>query len=104
MTTNDFNDLVDQVCDEIKQTLKEKANQYASCGDRLSNFYEAASFLQCTPQQALFGFVAKHIVALADFIVLDKEDVQKEQWLEKMGDIICYMILLRGLLKDEGIL
>jgi hypothetical protein len=101
MTTNDFNKLVDEVCAEIQQTLKTKANQYASCDDRLSNFKDASKFLGCNDEQALWGFVTKHIIALNDFITLDLSQ-SKEQWLEKTGDVICYMILLRGLLQDGG--
>lgn len=103
MTTNDFNKLVDKICDELKATFKTKAGQYANCDDRLSNFKDAAKFLECKSTQALWGFVTKHIIALNDFIGLDQKQPE-EQWKEKTGDIICYMILLQALLIDEGMI
>ena len=101
MTTEDFNALVEETYREFKETLCTKANQYANCDDRLANFKDAAKFLDVDPKQALWGFVTKHIIALNDFIQLDTSP-SEQQWCEKTGDIICYMILLRGLLVDEG--
>lgn len=86
-----------------EKTLGAKADEYAR-GDRLSNFKKAGQLMNCTPERALFGFVAKHIIALSDFI----EDLEKgknqtpERWIEKTGDIINYMILLEALLVERS--
>jgi hypothetical protein len=85
-----------------EKTLGQKASEYAR-GDRLSNFKKAAQLMNCTPERALFGFVTKHIVALSDFISdLEKGNNQNpERWDEKIGDIICYMVLLEALMIER---
>ena len=85
-----------------EKILGAKGKEYAR-GDRLSNFKKAAILMGCTPERALFGFVSKHIVALSDFVGdLEKGHVQAlEQWDEKLGDIIVYMILLEALVIER---
>lgn len=85
-----------------EKVLGSKADEYAR-GDRLSNFKKAAQLMNCTPEKALFGFVAKHIVALSDFVNdLDSGVNQTpERWTEKTGDIINYMILLEALIIER---
>jgi len=85
-----------------EKVLGSKADEYAR-GDRLSNFKKAAQLMNCTPEKALFGFVAKHIVALSDFVNdLDSGVNQTpEKWVEKIGDIINYMILLEALVIER---
>jgi len=103
MTNEEFNYLVEDAIEDIRQTLSKKGEEYAY-GDRLSNFKQAAEFLGCTPEQALWGFVTKHIVALGDFIrEFPDKPISKKQWLEKTGDIRCYTILLEGLLWERGV-
>lgn len=83
---------------ETERVLGTKGDEYAR-GDRLSNFKKAATLLGCTPERALLGYVAKHIVALADF-VNDLEAGQNQslaRWTEKTGDIINYMVLMEAL-------
>jgi len=102
MTDTEFNEIVANRCTEINRILGKKAEEYAR-GDRLSNFKKAAKLVNCTPERALFGFVAKHIIALMDFIDdIDKGVVQtQDRWNEKIGDIINYMILLEALIIER---
>jgi len=107
METKDFNKIVNDRKIRISKILQAKATEYAKGGDRLSNFKEAALFMQCTPEKALLGFVTKHMIALRDFTNdLENGHCQSEEmWDEKLGDIINYMILLEALLAErfEGI-
>lgn len=104
MTQTELNLLIQEVVDELNETLDKKGQQYSSQEDRLRNFKDAAKFLDETPEEALLGMVTKHIIALKDFIHFNNyTQVGKEQWLEKTGDIINYMILLRALLRERGI-
>jgi len=103
MTTEEFEDIIlKNALFEIERTLGKKAEEYAR-GDRLSNFKKAALLMNTTPERALFGFVAKHIVALSDFIndlSLDKNR-SLAQWIEKTRDITNYMILLEALVIER---
>jgi len=88
---------------KIENTLCSKAEEYAR-GDRLSNFRQIAHLMNCTPEKALLGLVAKHIVALCDFVNdLDADTVQPyDRWDEKIGDIVCYMMLLDAMIQERG--
>jgi hypothetical protein len=97
-----FNEIVTARLQKVKDTLTLKADEYAR-GDRLSNFKQIAGLGGCTPEKALTQLVAKHIVALYDFINdLDKDIHQLySRWDEKIGDIIAYMALLDALLQER---
>jgi hypothetical protein len=107
-----FNKIIELRCKTIKQVLSQKAKEYASpAGDRLIQFKNVARMNHNTPEQALWGMVSKHISALNDFIHIpvnnvnadsDYKEVSFEQWHEKIGDIINYMILLEALLGERG--
>lgn len=103
MTNKELGVLVSKMCDNLKATLTSKGLEYSLNDDRLINFYEAADMNGSTPEQALWGFVTKHIIALKDFIVRDANriEVPEEQWDEKIGDIIAYMCLLKALREDN---
>ncbi len=82
----------------IKDILDEKAKQYQRGDNRYSNFDKIALFENQTPEQALWGIAMKHIAALSDYVNdLPENNMPIEQWQEKIGDIINYLILLEGL-------
>jgi len=104
MNSKDFSEVVDRRIKYIEDVLKCKGSEYATNKDRLSNFKEVAHLLSCTPERALMGFVAKHIVALVQF-VKEREECRELRdfgyWNEKIGDIINYMILLDALVCER---
>lgn len=77
------------------KTLDVKAQEYAVV-DRLHNFRRAGAMLGCSPERALVGFLAKHLVSIFD--IVDAIDLNKrpkpEVWDEKIGDAINYLLLL----------
>lgn len=86
---------------KIQETLVEKAKQYQRNDDRYHNFRKAAALTGKTPEQCLWGFCLKHIVALDDYINdLPDKRMPQEQWDEKIGDIINYLILLEAMTKE----
>ena len=101
MTNDKFMALVDTRLDSLKELMGEKQQQYASDQDRFENFHDVAAMNQCTPAQALWGMVSKHIIATRN-IALGEGPVDPEQMIEKLGDIIVYMLLLEGVLRDSG--
>jgi len=102
METEQFNEIVRKRLIATSDTLTHKADEYAR-GDRLSNFKQIAHLTGYTPEKALGGLVAKHIVALYDFINdLDSGMSQPYcRWNEKIGDIIAYMILLDATILEK---
>ena len=70
--------------------------------DRLSSFKVAASLQGCTPQRALVGMMAKHIVSLYDMCYAKNAAFKKELWDEKITDSLNYLFLLAAIIKEEG--
>ncbi|MGC8495081.1 MAG: hypothetical protein ACP5SH_25465 [Syntrophobacteraceae bacterium] len=95
-----FNSIVRGEMSRSLDTLSAKADEYVNGEDRLSNFKQAAVLQSCTPVQALGGMMAKHVVALFDFIARDEPD--PERWTEKIGDIHNYLYLLTAILAEKG--
>lgn len=101
MVTSDFNKVVESQLDRIRNVLVKKAAEYNLDTDRLSVFKHAAALSEETPEQALYGFMLKHIISVTDMIN-SKETYSEELWNEKITDICNYLILLQGLLRDTG--
>lgn len=102
MQTEVFNEIVKARLDKTMATLCKKADEYAR-GDRLSNFRQISALMKTTNEKALMGLVAKHIVALSDFVNdLDNGLVQSyDRWDEKIGDIVAYMCLLDAIVQER---
>ena len=101
MTTPDFNKVVEEQLDRIRNVLVKKAAEYNLDDDRWAVFKHAAALSEETPEQALYGFMLKHIISMTDMIN-SKQAYSEELWNEKLTDINNYIILLQGLLRDTG--
>ena len=101
-----FNQLVKVTFKNATGILSAKAKTYATKADRLDNFKQVALLSRKTPVGALKGMVDKHIVALSDFVYAHEHGmvIPTEEWEEKIGDILNYMVLLRALLTEEGLI
>jgi hypothetical protein len=98
---------LDQVQTE-KGMLLERAEAYATNGDRLGNFYEGSTLAGNTPMQYGFGLVVKHIIAVRDLInkeargecKLDEKELEK--FTEYVTDIRNYAVLLKSLYMERS--
>jgi hypothetical protein len=96
MNTEEFTSLIEEQIKRSTSLLIDKAKEYASDTDRLHNFKVAAGILGETQEQALGGFLAKHIVSVFDMINSGKE-YPIEVWNEKITDSINYLLILRAM-------
>lgn len=101
MRGEEFEQLFEEAVEKSRSVLVVKAREYASNGDRMHNFKKAAALSSCTPEQALWGMLAKHLISLSDMVASD-EDYDLEKWDEKLGDSLNYLLLLYALLRDGG--
>ena len=101
MKTERFNQIVEEQINKIRSVLVKKADEYNLEEDRLGFFKRAAAFAQETPEQALYGFLLKHLQSITDMVQSGKE-YSKELWQEKITDAMNYLVLLLGLLEDTG--
>ena len=101
MKTERFNEIVEEQVERIKGVLIKKADEYNLEKDRLGFFKRSAAFANETPEQALYGFLLKHLQSITDMVQSGKE-YPKELWQEKITDAMNYLVLLLGLLEDTG--
>lgn len=114
MNIEKFDKLLEKRIEATKVILASKNKEYASDKDKLHNFKRAGAMENCTPEKALVGMWAKHIVSLLD--IVDKIDANEAEELvkiclgegltkgmleEKIGDAINYLILLEALIKER---
>ena len=84
---------------EIESTLSLKADEYATDGSAFYNFERSAEISRTEPKTELWGMAKKHLVSIIDMVESDKQ--HRHNYIEeKIGDMICYLILLEGLLKE----
>lgn len=122
MKNEEFEKVVEGMIAHLRKVLLKKGNECTRDGDRLSNFKGMAAFLGCTPEKALIGVAAKHLISIRDLV----DDIEKMKhqaynkddkivfadnsynyapdlklWDEKLGDGINYLILLRALIEER---
>lgn len=102
MNHSEFDRIVEECIARCVKTLDIKGEEY-STDDRLHNFKEAAHLLGCTPERALLGMWAKHIVSVGDIVrdieagKLPPEDLVHE----KLTDVMNYAMLLEALINER---
>lgn len=100
MTNNEFNNVVYDQLKHCKDILIQKGGEYAQSEDRLDHFKHSAQFMRMSPKKALFSFLAKHLVSIADMCSSDKK-FEFAKWNEKITDSINYLILLKAIIEEE---
>lgn len=104
----------EQILERRKQlmtaVLSSKAKEYASDVDRLQILSLYASLLLYPVEQegdrgarslAALSFMTKHVVSVFQ-MVKSGSGYTREQWDEKLGDLINYVVLLEATLEDDG--
>lgn len=104
MTHKDFEIVLNRRIEKIMNVLAKKAQEYSFSDDRLHNFKRAAAMQATTPEKALIGMLAKHMVSIMDMV----DDIQRGKyhgipaWDEKIGDAVNYLLLLEGLIDERN--
>ncbi len=103
MNSAEFDKIVEERCNKIKEILILKGKEYATDTDRLHNFNRASIISQQSREKALWGFALKHYVSYID--ILDNVEKGKlpsiELLDEKIGDLINYLILCEICIKEK---
>lgn len=102
MKHNDFIDSVNHTLGHCCDLLLIKSEEYTPDeDDRLAAFKQAAALERTTPERALFGMLAKHLISVQNMCDTKIRDYTKERWQEKITDSINYLLLLKGLVDEE---
>ncbi len=102
MTQEEVNAVFDGQVALCREILQKKAKEYTGDDtDRLGAFKAAAALQRCTPERALAGMLAKHIISLYDMCFADGAGFDNEIWDEKITDSLNYLFLLKAVIKEE---
>jgi hypothetical protein len=104
MERAEFNEVVINQIKICTDLLGVKDQQYGviSDGDRLSQFKGAGSLRHVSQRRGLSGMMSKHTTCLYDLIESESNDAHHLQ--EVINDHINYLLLLKGILVEEGVL
>jgi hypothetical protein len=106
MNNEQFDKIVEERCNKIKQVLSIKAKEYARNDDRLHNFVRAGVIMNMSKERALHGFLMKHFISYLDILEdIDNGKIPSNEMIdEKLGDIINYFILMEASIKERNML
>lgn len=99
MKSNTYNKVIEDQIDICKDTLINKAKEYAT-DDLLHNFKTAAVVMGCDPKEALAGMMVKHTISIYD-MCRDGKEHDINQWIEKITDHINYLLILKAIVVEE---
>lgn len=105
MTQEKFNSFAKNFVKQTTSVLYAKGKSYAlNKNDRLEHFKSAAKYLNTTPQEACLAQATKHFISIRDMVCANNGVAfSSEQWDEKIGDAINYLVLLRAIVVEEEI-
>lgn len=103
MTEKQFDSVVHNTLETIRELLITKGKEYRRNSNPLHNFESAARKKNITREQALDGFLLKHEVSIDDLV----EDISngklpsREAVEEKMNDILVYNLIKKASILDR---
>ena len=101
ITQNEVNIIFNEQVRLCADTMKRKTREYTGDEEnRLCAFKVAAALLHTTPERALVGMMAKHIVSLYDMCFDDGGSYDMDTWEEKITDSLNYLFLLKAVVKE----
>lgn len=100
MTNEKYNEIIMDTVQKCLETLTSKKEEYAK-GSIFHNFEKAAALHGETKEMALRGMMSKHIISIYDMIP-EAGNYTPEQWQEKIGDAINYLLILSAMVQEEG--
>ena len=94
ITQNEVNAVFDEQVRLCADTLKRKTKEYTGDDpDRLGAFKAAAALQHTTPQRALVGMLAKHIVSLYNMCFAEEVVYPMDTWDEKRSQTLLTIVL-----------
>lgn len=101
ITQNEVNAVFVEQVRRCADILLKKTKEYTGDDtDRLGAFKAAAALQHTTPERALAGMLAKHIVSLYDMCFADGVSFDAGTWDEKITDSLNYLFLLKAIVKE----
>ena len=102
--SNEFMDtVIENRLMSIKRTLLIKAREYVRNNDRMHNFNVGAELENKTREEILHSFFLKHYISYLDMLHdIEEGKLPTQEYIdEKIGDMINYLILQEGSIKQK---
>ena len=100
MQEEQFHIFEKEILDRAQQNLVSKANRdYGVAEDKLFNFHSAAPILG-SPELVCLSYATKHFMSIAKY-TQEKKTLPKDLALEKVGDMISYMVIMYALMRER---
>lgn len=92
------------ICSEARELMKAKNHDYAGEGgeEPFANFTRSESMGICTTEQGFLVRVCDKLSRLSTFTSAGSLKVENESYHDAVVDIINYMVLFSGFLKDKN--
>lgn len=104
MNLSEFVKLQEEFLTELIRRTSEKQREYARNDNPFHNFNNAVGLSTTnSPAKVAWEMCVKHLQSLKDILEDNSKNIHHSQELidEKIGDIIVYMTLIRGMLLSE---
>lgn len=105
MNQETFNNLVESTLELCKSTLIKKREEYVKDPNRdvLGNFKNNSELsIISTPEGIAWELLTKHLQSIKDYC--NGREVSSSVLDEKIGDSINYLLLIKGLLLERGVI
>lgn len=101
MNSNEFDEIVNNRLNSVKEILSVKAKEYRRNDNPFHNFEVGAKRKSIPSTRVLDGFLEKHLISYDDMLDdIDKGKLPSEDLVnEKFGDIINYFIIQEAQIK-----
>lgn len=104
ITQKEVNAVFDGQVALCREILQKKTKEYTGGDtDRLGAFKAAAALQHTTPERALAGMLAKHIVSLYDMCFADGMSFDAGTWDEKITDSLAGYVFPRSSMAVKGL-
>ena len=92
------------LCNEARELMKSKNHDYAGEGgmEPFANFTRTEAMGVCSTEQGFLVRVVDKVSRLSTFTSAGKLEVEGEGFHDSVVDIINYMVLFSGYLKDKN--
>jgi hypothetical protein len=103
MTDQEFDKIVEQTLEEIRQVLIIKGKEYRRNNNVFHNFEVGSKKSGLIPEKVLDGFLLKHEISISDITndlekgIIPTKDIVNE----KFGDNIIYLILKKAMILNR---
>lgn len=102
MNEEQFHIFEKEILERAQQNLVSKANRdYGVAEDKLFNFHSAAPILG-SPELVCLSYATKHFMSIAKY-AQEKKTLPKDLALEKVGDMISYMVIMYALMRERDL-